>query len=47
MCPSHGEALVADLPVLLVGVGVDGHLEGGDGGGDPSGVGVAAIPSLI
>ena len=47
LCPSHGKALVSDLPILLIGVGVDGHLKGGDGRGDPSGVRVAAIPSLI
>ena len=49
LCPGHGKSLVSDLPVLLVGVSVYSHLEGGHGGDDasPCGVGVAAIASLV
>ena len=49
--PCHRKALGADLAVLLVGVCVDGHLEGGDRGGDARGrrrgVGVAAVATLV
>ena len=51
LCPCHRKALGADLAVLLVGVRVDGHLEGGDRGGDARGrrrgVGVAAVAPLV
>ena len=51
LCPCHRKALGADLAVLLVGVCVDGHLEGGDRGGDARGrrrgVGVAAVATLV